>query len=87
MGKEKKMNKQRKKETQQLLFEKFFGVMEEYKSDLKEKKLISRLQKMSKFFATDIVNASAEKNGKQKKGKKKVEEAEQQVTFEVQNEA
>ena len=83
MGKAGKRNKKRKKETQQLVFEKLFGVMEEYKNDLKEKKLISRLQKVSKFFATSIIKAD-NKNRKYKKRKEKAQEMEQQSSVELQ---
>ena len=85
MGKAEKLNKKRKKETQQLVFQKLFVVMEEYKNELKEKKLISRLQKVSKVFAADIIKASADKNGKHKKGGKKAKELEQQNSGEFQS--
>jgi hypothetical protein len=84
MGKAEKLNKKRKKEAQQVVFQKLFVVMKVYKNELKEKKLISKLQKVSKSFANDIIKASADKNVKSKKSKKKVKETEQQRSVELQ---
>jgi hypothetical protein len=84
MGKTEKLNKKRKKETQQVVFQKLFVVMEEYKDELSEKKLISRLQKVSKSFAADIIKTSANKNGEAKKSKKKAKEPGQQNSVEFQ---
>jgi len=68
--------KRRRKETQKIVFEKLSGAMEDYKKDLKEKKLITYLKKVSKTLAADIIKATANKNGKSKKAKKKNEATE-----------
>jgi hypothetical protein len=64
--------KTRRKETQKIVFEKLSGAMEDYKKDLKEKKLVNYLKKISKTLAADIIKASG-KNGKSKNKKKKAE--------------
>ena len=70
MNQDKQKNKKRRKETQKMLFVKLSNAMEEYKSNLKEKKLVSNLKKVSKLFAADIIKATANKNGKPKKATK-----------------
>jgi len=74
--------KRRRKETQKMVFEKLSGAMEDYKKDLKEKKLINYLKKISKTLAADIIKASG-KNGKSKSKKKKVEVTEAVQTAEL----
>lgn len=80
MSKEEGTKKISRKETQKIVFEKLSGALEEYKSGLKKKKLVTNLKKISKLFAADIVKAATKQNGKAKKLKKKAEKDKQVQT-------
>jgi len=54
-----KVDKQKKKETRQIVFAKLSGVMEEYRNNFKEKRFKSKLKKVSRMFADDIIKATA----------------------------
>ena len=54
-----KIDKQKKKETRQIVFAKLSGVMEEYRNSFKEKRFKSKLKKASRLFADDIIKATA----------------------------
>jgi hypothetical protein len=60
-----------KKEAQELIYNKIAGALEEYKKDIKPKKLESKLKKVSKSLAGDIAKASGDHNGTVKRKSKK----------------
>ena len=68
MGKAKKL---RKKETKQAVFAKLSGIMEDYKKEIGEKRVLSRFRKFSKQLAADIMKASTNEDEKSKKQKNK----------------
>jgi len=70
MAKAKNTGKLSRKETQKLVFDKLSAALADFRKDLKEKKLVSSLKKVSKSLASDIVKA-ARKNGKVKKAAQK----------------
>lgn len=71
MGKKKETNGAAKKEARKKIFERLSASLSDYKDALKDKKVVSRLKKVSKMLAAGVINATEKQNGKLSKEKKK----------------
>ncbi|HMU47564.1 MAG TPA: hypothetical protein PKC72_14420, partial [Chitinophagaceae bacterium] len=71
MGKKKETNGAAKKEARKKIFEKLSASLSDYKDVMKDKKIVSRLKKISKVLAAGVINATEKQSGKLGKGKKK----------------
>lgn len=71
MGKKKDTSAAAKKEARKKIFEKLSASLSDYKDALKDKKIVSRLKKVSKTLAAGALNTTKKQNGKLRKEKKK----------------